>query len=425
MKTRVHPFKGSYFSKNAGNLSDLVAPPYDVIDDSHREELYAKSSYNIVRISKSKEISGETVENQYTYAANLWKQWQEKGIIQTDDSECFYFYQQEFTLGKENFKRLGLVCAHDLTEWREGVFPHEKTLSAPKEDRYRLLSKTKTHFGQIFGIYEDKENGKIEKFLQKIFLDSEFLGEAIDPEGVQHLLKRVKKQEDINLIQELFKGVEVVIADGHHRYETALGYSKEQGLSGISNDKPKRVMMSLVSTSNSGLTIFPTHRLIKNLPSSFEFKRFLKKIESDYKISSLLNEADFRSKLEELWKKEEKVLGLYAGENRFYLLSLENNQNFSETIDVILLHQFLERELGIDGEQLAKEECVEYVKDLGHSFHKITKLVDLQDKYKLAFFVKAPTLEETLNISLSGQVMPQKSTFFYPKLFTGPISYIF
>ena len=428
---RVQPFKGLRFSEKAGSMEKWMAPPYDVIDDSYREELYQRSEYNICRISKSQEIEREELENHYQIASGEWERWRKEGILTQDEAPAYYFYEQEFEIQGQSYCRLGLVCAHKLVEFGAGVLPHEKTLSGPKEDRFRLLNQTKTHFGQIFGLYSDPE-GKKDQVLRAICSRAEVLYEGKDDDGLVHRLKKTSNTEELKQITELLAGADMIIADGHHRYETALRYSKEN-----SQLEASHLMMTVVSLANPGLQILPTHRLLKGLPE-FDVENLLEKLSSSFDIHRLeCDEMNKKEKQQELlnaltekFKSGVKAFGLYSGGQEFILLTLKEGCGVEgsestdyRNLDVAVLHQLiLEKHLGIDAEKLAKESHVEYIKDTGDAVDRSLQKVDA-GTHQAVFLMNPTTVEETEAVARNGEKMPQKSTFFYPKVFTGLVTY--
>lgn len=427
----VRPFCGLRFTEKAGEMRCLMAPPYDVISDDYRRELYGRSPYNIVRISKSAEIAKEEPADHYKAAAKTWTEWREQGIVAKDTAPSFYFYEQEFHVHGRTFNRLGLVCAHKLVEFGQGVLPHEKTLSGPKEDRYRLLKQTRTHFGQIFGLYHD-DDGAIDAVLRAHYAASERLCEARDDDGVVHRLSKTSNPERVKEIAGLFNKKDMIIADGHHRYETALRYSKEAG-----TREASCLMMTVVSLANPGLLILPTHRLIKNLPS-FEVEKLLAALASKFEIRRLkCGRMDKDEKKRELLAAMRKLaeigksaLGLYSGNHEFVLLTKKDGiapdvegSDVYKSLDVVTLHKLiLEDELRIDQEKLANETHVEYIKDSGHAIDQSIAKVD-EKTHQAVFFMNAPSVRQTAAVAENGEKMPQKSTFFHPKVFTGLVTY--
>ena len=432
----VQPFRGVRFSSQAGEMSQLIAPPYDVISDEYRKELYSRSDYNVVRISKSAEIENEEPNNHYQKASQNWCEWREKGITLQDEKPNYYFYEQEFQIpdgkgGNNTYQRLGLVCAHKLVDFGKGVLPHEKTLSGPKEDRHRLLKQTKTHFGQIFGLYAD-DDGSIDQKLREYYDQSKLISESKDDDGVIHRLKRTDNPEQVGVISGLFENSDMIIADGHHRYETALKFSKEQGTL-----ESSYLMMTAVSLANPGLVILPTHRLVKNL-ENWNQKVLLSSLESSFDIHILecdvMNKEEKKNELlsamNEKFKAGKSALGLYSNDGNFVLLvkkegvspDVEGSGVF-KSLDVVTLHKLvLEDHLEITQEKLAAQTNVEYIKDSGDAIDQSIAKVD-SGSHQAVFLMNPTPVDQTRDVALNGEKMPQKSTFFFPKVFTGLVTY--
>ena len=426
----IRPFRGVRFSPSAGEMSDLMAPPYDVIDDHFRDELYGRSEHNIVRISKSKEIENEELQDHYKTATKTWGGWRESGATLRDSEPSFYFYEQEFQIRGETFFRLGLVGAHKLVEFGQGVLPHEKTLSGPKEDRHRLLKQTKTHFGQIFALYSD-EGGDIDSQLRDIYSKAEELYQATDKDGVIHRLKKTSDKEEVQKISSLFEGKEMIIADGHHRYETALKFSKELGTIEASH-----LMMTMVSLANPGLLILPTHRLVKNI-ENWKVAHLVGALEENFDVRFLkcdvMNKEDKKKEtlaaMSEFYQQGKSALGLYSPEG-FHIFvkkdgvvpEVEGSDVF-KALDVVTLHKLiLEDHLGIDQQKLAEQTNVEYIKDSGTAIDESIAKVD-SGSHQGVFLMNPTPIDQTEQVAKNGEKMPQKSTFFHPKVYTGLVTY--
>jgi uncharacterized protein (DUF1015 family) len=417
----VRPFRGLRFSSSAGDMSHLMAPPYDVIDDDFRKELYARSPYNIVRISKSAEIANESEDDQYKHAAQEWEKWREQKVTIRDEELSYYLYEEEFSVSGETYKRLGLICAHELVPFGKEVLPHEKTLSGPKVDRLRLLKQTQTHFGQIFGLYADDDGG-VDKRLRELFQSAEELYEGKDDDGVIHRVRRVFNENDVKEVTGLFEGKAMIIADGHHRYETALGYSKEVG-----TPQASCLMMTAVSLANPGLLILPTHRLVKNL-DSWDAEKLMSSLDSQFEVHRVDQKQQALDQMADLFKQGKSAVTLYSDKKFTVLVKKDGvvpNVEGSDTykaLDVVTLHKLiLEDHLGIDQEKLAKESNVEYIKDSGDAIDRSIALVD-SGSHQAVFLMNTTPLDQTKAIAENGELMPQKSTFFHPKVFTGLVT---
>ena len=431
---KIIPFKGIlYNNEKIGNFESVTAPPYDVISQRFQEELYLKSDYNIVRLILGKiHENDDDQNNRYTRAARDLSEWKEKGILQQNGHECAYYYSQEYLFNGEKKKRTGVVVRVKLEEYSKGIiFPHEFTLSKPKEDRLKLTRACRTNFSQIFGLFSDPKK-TIDDLIENK-LERESLREIKDSDGVVHAFGNISNQDTIKQIVSCMKDKKIYIADGHHRYETALTYRDEmrEQCGNSSGDKPyDYVMMYLTNMDSEGTSIFPIHRLLSNL-ESFRLEQLLKLLEGPFDIQSFsFNGPEEKEKMSahlfEQMKskgKDQIAFGLYAGTESFYLLLLKENsfiedgtspKEFLELEPYILHSLILEKAMGINKESIKNQDYVCYKKDE-------TEAIEMVDsgKYQLVFFLNPTRMEQIKNVSGAGMRMPQKSTFFYPKLLSG------
>lgn len=420
---RVRPFRGWRYSAKAGDISQIMAPPYDVIDEKFRDKLFQRSPHNIARITRRSLHPHEPLAEIYAAANSDWTKWRQQGLLERDVKACFYLYEQEFSFRGQNYTRLGLVCAHQLVEFGQGVLAHEKTLSGPKADRLELLKQTETHFGQIFGLYRD-DQGAVNRELVAISRVATTLYQARDDDGGLHRLKRVDAAADIKKITELFRDKEVVIADGHHRYETALNYSK-----GHAKPEAAYLMMTMVSFADPGLLILPTHRLLRDV-EGFSATGLLEKLATQFSIEKMSDRDLWNKKMRAAFSQEKPALGFYAQGLGLHLLTLKpgvqvagaESQDFRK-LDVTVLHSLiLEQHLGINSEKLAKQSNIDYIKDSAVAITEAMQSVD-RGTHLAAFFMNETSLAQTEAVARHGERMPQKSTFFYPKVFTGLVMY--
>ena len=264
----IQPFEGlRYNLAQIGSLSDVVAPPYDVIDPALQDALYEKHPNNVVRLILNKMLpTDDEQNNRYTRSARELKNWKEEGVLQKDSKPAIYVYHEIFTVGDKEYTRKGFMCGCEAVPFGEGmVFPHEITMSGPKLDRLMLTTACKTNFSQIFGLYPDEKN-EVQNLLEEATLNLTPL-EATDHLGVIHRMWVVDDQEVVAKVVEMMGPKPIFIADGHHRYETACNYRKqvrEQGL--LTTDHPaNHVLMVCVAMEDPGLIVLPTHRLFRNV----------------------------------------------------------------------------------------------------------------------------------------------------------------
>ena len=428
----IKPFKAFRFDSGVvGDVGSCIAPPWDVISPAQQQQLYEKSEYNIVRIIKGKTApSDNDSNNQYTKAAGLLKTWIEKGILKQDPIETIYAYVHDFQLAGTNFQRSGFIALAKLEEFGKTVRPHEQTFSEPMIDRLNLKRATAAKFGLPFMLYED-EQAIADKIIKKAATQKPLIDFA-DEQDVRHRLFAVTAKDDIDAIAKMMLDKSCIIADGHHRYETGLIYSKE-----TANPAAAYQMMAFVNTHHGGLVILATHRLIGNL-KNFDMAELLAGLEKNFRITeyqfdSHQAKTDAKQKMFAQMKAEynsdKNVFGIYSGNNTFYVAVLKNKQvmdsvvpNMSsswKSLDVSVLHKLvLEKLLGIGEKQLASGSIIEYIKDTDDAIDESIAKVDRRQK-QAAIFMNPVKMQQLKMVTAVGEKMPHKSTYFYPKMHTG------
>ncbi|MHC4160264.1 MAG: DUF1015 domain-containing protein, partial [Planctomycetota bacterium] len=393
-------FKAFRFDETTvGDVGSCIAPPYDVISPAQQQQLYEKSQYNIVRIIKGTETAtDDDKNNKYTRAAAYLDAWVQKGILKQDPAETIYAYVQDFLVAGKNYQRSGFVALAKLEEFGKIVRPHEQTLDRPKIDRLSLREATDAEFGLIFMLYEDKQN-VADKIIERAAEQNPLIDFA-DEQNVRHRLFAITARDDIEQIKKMMLDKSCIIADGHHRYETALNYHKE-------NDNPAAAyqMIAFVNTCHEGLVILATHRLVANL-ESFCFEKLLNDLKNyfditDFSFGSPQAGLDAKEKMLARMKAElaldKNAFGIYAGNNAFYTAALRdkkamnsiapNRSGAFKSLDVSVLHKLiLEKLLGIDEKQLATGGNIEYVKDTDNAIDESIAKVDNGQK-QIAFFM--------------------------------------
>lgn len=428
----IKSFKALRFDETVvGDVGSCISPPYDVIDADMQQRLCEKSPYNVVRIIKPSDKSEKSEgKDKYTRAGDFLKELIETGALKSDAKESVYAYVQDFTVGDESFQRAGFVALGKLTEFGKGVQPHEKTLDGPKADRLNLMRANAAQFGQIFMLYDDPE--RIADNLIAEAMRGEALIDFTDEDDVRHRLLAIDDSEDINAIVKMMADKLTVIADGHHRYETALNYYAE-----TKKDSATYRMMTFVNMQNPGLVVLPTHRLISNV-AGFNMQELIHRLADAFEVTTYHfdNEIEKSSVLKKMFdlmkdnfEQGKSCLGIYAADGSFYAATLKNSEamnrvagNLSDAakgLDVNVLHKLiLEDILGIGDKQLASQSNVEYVKDIGDAIEKSIAKVD-SGQSQAVFFMNPTRIEQVEAIAQTGEKMPQKSTFFYPKVYTG------
>ncbi len=405
----IIPFKGVLYNMSKVSGEDVMAPPYDIIAPEYKEKLYSKSPYNIVRIDSGKELEGDNeLQNKHTRAANNLNSWLKDRILLGSKTPAFYAYEVDYRI-KGSRKRLrGFFSLVRLEELGKGVYPHECTHSKPKADRLNLLRACRANISPIFSLYNSPEK-KASEIMNRVMLRKPYM-KAKDSDGAIHRLWVVEEEKDIEIIQNDLKGKSVFIADGHHRYETALEFKKEMNRSGGWD----YVLMFLANMSDEGLTILPAHRLVKNLPENS-----LDILSGHFAIEILSSQDDITGALSGY----RHAIGFcHRNSDNLYLLrhkgsGLENINPALKKLDVTILHELIFKKLLNISE-------VTYEMDTAETREMVRKGI-----YDGAFFLNPTGVKDVEKVALStassGERMPPKSTYFYPKPLTGMVIYKF
>jgi len=426
---KIASFRGVRCNPQRFEKLDLtVSLPYDRIKGDLQEKYYQLDEHNIVRIIKGKTLPGDTdTDNQYTRAREFYQEWLKEGILIRDPKPVIYCYSQEIRLPSGEFAtRIALITALQLTDYKEGiVLPHERTLSGPKIDRLNLLRATAVNFGLIFMVYPGDKIGEIlaPHLAKRPHLDLHAVGEA----DVRHRLWVIDDQETIAAIQaEMEPKRNLIIADGHHRYETALAYRDEmrQKTPAWEPDMAFNYrMVGLVSMDDPGLTILPTYRVMHSIPH-WKTAEFLAKAGEFFEVSPVEGKDELFSKMAQMAAKEH-LFGLFDGQG-YHLLRLKDEglmDRFVETsrarewktLDVTILHELLiERVLGIDKEKVKRQENINYIRDAEEGIEAVKG-----GQAQFVFFLNPTRIGQVRACSGVGEKMPQKSTDFYPKMISG------
>jgi uncharacterized protein (DUF1015 family) len=405
---RIYPFQPYRYSAKAGSLDKLVTQPYDKISPAMRERYLAGSPHNLVRVILGERFDADTErDNVYTRAAAHLNEWIGAGVLEREAAPCLYAYFQEFTVPDtgERLERKGFIGLGPVGEYSEGVVHrHEQTLSGPKKDRLELLRRTRAHFGQIFMLYPDPELA-VDRMLEEVAQD-EPTATFEDEYGATHRLWRIDDPARVSAIEGLMADKKLLIADGHHRYETALAFLKENP----QLEDASRVMMTFVNMHSPGLKILATHRLVSGLPE-FDATRFLESVGARPLASLEELRAIFATPAPANIR-----IGIALVDGRIYLYERERKAG---ELDVKVLHEaLLGQALGISEEAVRDEKHLGYVRGLDDAYQKVRK-----GEAQLAFLLEPTTIEQVADVAFHGGVMPQKSTDFYPKLLSGVTIY--
>ncbi|NLC11319.1 MAG: DUF1015 domain-containing protein [Firmicutes bacterium] len=415
---KLYPLQGIRYHEKI-NMKEVITPPYDVINPEEQKQLYQKSPYNFIHLEYGYSLPHDSVkDNRYTRASKTFKKWLDEGILQKDCAPYFYLYQQDFSFYNKQYSRIGLVAAVALTPYSEKVIlPHERTLSKPKQDRLELLRHCHANFSPIFSLFED-EHFAFETLLNNYKIkEKKPVTDFIDENNSRHRLWQITSHSCILQIQGFFDDKQLFIADGHHRYETSLAYYEEQKKRG--KEGFDRTLMFLFNLFDKGILVLPTHRLIRTTKLN-PFKEVLKKLEQYFSIrkySCQNKPADYLSFfLQELQKKGNinTSFGLYPGGSDFYLCTYLQQD---EELDVNLIQKHLLQEcLGIGVLQLRDNKLVSY-----HKKPEEALQLAQDEPGSLAVFLNPPQIKKIIEKMKAGLILPQKSTYFYPKLCSGLI----
>jgi len=428
----IKPFKATRFNKDVvGDPGDCIAPPYDVIDADQQQALYSRNPYNIVRATRGlKNPTDDLNDNVYTRARDfLHKAIQDKALVE-DAKAAIYVYVQDFSIADRSYERSGIIAAGKLQEFGKGVQPHEKTLEGPKADRLNLTRATACQFGQIFMLYDDPANVDRQLIAQAKQLPA--LIDTTDEEGARHRLYALDEAKEVDAFVRMMEDKQAIIADGHHRYETALNYWRETG-----NDEAAWQMMTFVNMRNEGLVIQPTHRLLVNM-EGFNASALLDSLKTDFDVQvfafsspeqkTAARQAMFNG-MKAAEQKKQNAFGFYAADKAFYTVTLKSEKAMAhmcpgmspaaQKLDVNVLHKLiLEKHLDINDAKLAGQSNLLYIKDLGNAIDTSIARVD-QGRSQGVFFMNSTRIDQVQDVARAGEKMPQKSTFFYPKIFSG------
>jgi len=373
-----------------------------------RSRYLSLSPYNLVRVILGERRDGDNKsDNVYTRAAAHFQDWIAKGILARDDSPGFYVYFQDFTVADtgERLTRKGFIGLGAVEDYSANVVHrHEQTLSGPKKDRLEVLKHTCGHFGQIFMLYPDPERA-VDRILEEVARGMPDVN-MTDEYGARHRLWRVSDTGRVKEIQRLMDDKKLLIADGHHRYETALNFrNANPGL-----EDARNVMMTFVNMYSDGLKILATHRVLRNL-DGFDFRRFLETAKGSFVISEFDTAEHLRHALEQIDAGKVRI-GVVPSTGGFFLLEAAREGG---AIDVRTLHEtILGRMLGISEEAVRDERHISYVRGFDPAIAAVS-----EGDAQVAFLLQPTPIQQVADVAFSGGVMPQKSTDFYPKLLSG------
>lgn len=438
----IFPFRAWRYAPEQVPLRRAVTQPYDKITPAMQERYYQASPYNLVRIILGRRFDTDNAsENVYTRAAASFREWRQAGVLRQDPQPSLYRYSQTFQVpgSQAVAERRGVIGLGRIEDYSAGVvFRHEQTLAKPKADRLDLLRATRAHFGQIFMLYGG--SGAVDGALEAAVGGTSPDIEVSDEYGAVHRVWRVSDPATIVSVQDQMRDRKLIIADGHHRYETALAYRDEcnkdrkDGPKADAGDAPHdRVMMTFVDMDAPGLVILPTHRVVFGLPDSrlTEFPAAVRKFFNVEEVDAAIDAARAVAILKNAGQVGTALLAVSA--DRAFLLhtpktigtSLFGNHSLrQQVLDVVQLHKcLLEGTLQISEDAIRNQQNVRYFREASEA------LADVRDgqpgtaKAQMAFFMNPVRIEQMRDVAFAGEVMPQKSTDFYPKLLSGLTAY--
>ena len=436
----IYPVRAYRYNAARVEPAKVLTQPYDKITPAMAEKYAAASPYNLIPVEKGKTLPEDSPENNvYTRAAKSLEEWIQAGVLVQDAAPSFYAYFQEYTVPGTSERRVrkGFIATGRIEDYSAGVvFRHEQTLSGPKADRMELLRHTQTHTGQLFMLYNDAA-GRVDQLLDAAARAKPDV-EIRDEYDVVHRLWPVTDAKTIETIQRELADKKLVIADGHHRYETAMAYRDEcRARAGrVDPNAPyEKVMMTLFNTAGKGLTILPTHRVAANVPgfSPAAFRTALGDI-FDSQTYAFAAAGD-RPKAYEAFRRDlqrgqqQRAIGVYAGGGAFLIFVLKKDANLEallpgvspsqRRLDVVLLHRLiLERGLGITPDAVKTEKNLTYEREMDTAIAEVD-----QGRAQICFLLNAVSVETVAEMAMAGEVLPQKSTDFFPKLMSGITMY--
>lgn len=427
----ILPFSALRYNLQRVSASQVLTQPYDKITPAMRERYYAASPYNLVKIILGRSEAGDnTVENVYSRAAAYGREWRRAGILQEDPAPSIYSYSQTFKAPSGgSFERRGFIALGRMHDYSDRVvFRHEQTLSKPKADRLDLLRATRTHYEQLFLLYED--SGEIDSLLAT---ETPPTIDVTDEYGVAHRVWQISEEAVVRSVKQQMRDKKLVIADGHHRYETALNFRNEcrAAAKTANQDAPYEfVMMTFVNMNDPGLLILPTHRVVHSL-NSFSAEDF-RSAAAEYfaveEVDSAIDAVQATALLRERGRTGTALVAVTS--NRAFLLhnlkpagsEALSRAGFStrqQSLDVVQLHKcILEGVLRLSEESIRNQENLSYLRDASEAIEQ-----ERSGRANLAFLMNPCPVQQVRDVAFAGEVMPQKSTDFYPKLLSGLTAY--
>ncbi len=428
----ISPFRALRYDPSKVTLSKTVTQPYDKITSAMQEHYYDASPYNLVRIVLGKKDASDHAENNvYTRAAKYFAEWRREGVLKPDAEPSIYLYVQQFAVpgGTERLERTGFIALGRLEDYANRVvYRHEQTLSKPKADRLDLLRATKAHFEQIFMLYSDPAS-EIDGALNPSTTPDM---ETTDEYAVAHKVWKISDPRLIQLVQNKMADKKLIIADGHHRYETSLSYRNECRAAAGGSTNPEAgyefTVMTFVNMDRPGLVILPTHRVVHGL-TDFVSDALRDGAKAYFKVKEIDPEFDAAEAVKILRDAGSQSTALLAvTHNRAFLMDAPKSAGASvlaglsvrqQSLDVVQLHKcLLEGVLGLSEESIRNQQNLSYIRDAGEALAQVRR-----GSANVTFLMNPAKIEQVRDIAFAGEVMPQKSTDFFPKMISGFTTY--
>lgn len=418
----IRAFHAMRYTKSAGEAKELTCPPYDIISEAERAAFLERNPHNVIRLELPRG------EEPYKTAGKTLHTWLSDGTLRCDKDAGLYIYEEEFKTDVDHGEvrsLKGIVCLVRVEDFSAGVvLPHEETLSKAKKDRFELMKATNCNFSSIYSLYQD-EKGETQKRIDRLSAGTPYC--EFSDGLVTHRLWIVNDKQALEAFRADFAPRKLYIADGHHRYETAIHYRDYCRENAVWAPGSEFVMMTLVDMAHPGLVVFPTHRLVRGI-EGFSAEKVLENCGEYFQIETLADKSEIEPRMKNAYDAGQKAfVFVYKNGDRmnYALLILKDaavmeefmpeKSEASRGLDVSILHTLiLERALGIDRENMASQKNLTYTRDLNEALSTVES-----NEMQCAFILNPTRVEEIGAVAAAGEKMPQKSTYFYPKLITG------
>jgi uncharacterized protein (DUF1015 family) len=424
----IRPFRALHYAD--ADLSALVCPPFDVISPGEQRRLYERSPFNAVRLEYGEMRADDTPSsNRYTRAAATLREWTESGVLLRDDAPALYVDDQQFTHDGQLLTRRSLFARVRLHDWNEGpVRPHEYTLNSPKEDRLQLLRACRLNISPILSLYRDGD-AKLKDALETACGEAVLVASA-ETDGERHTVHRIVDEPALERLKSLLREKAFYVIDGHHRYETALAYREERRSRLTGDEAENFVLMALIGREDPGVVVLPTHRLLHGMSLPAGFVGLLKRDFVIEDVSASVRKDGWRAMQLSLSEaaKGAVAFGLTMNDGRHLILRVRDDAGIARhmpagcpaswrSLDAAVVEALVLRGvLGIDQQSAAADGSLMFTHDGDEALH----LVDSGD-CAVAFLMSPAPVEQVLSMADHGERMPQKSTYFYPKMPAGLI----